>query len=142
MLTYSKRNDEKMKKSLIEKIKMYFNERKEVAFAFLFGSQALGNATKLSNVDIAVYFYPRKKGNILEYEAAVFYPTENEIWADLETSSLLVLNRVPATVAVNAIRGIALAINDWGIYLDFLTTLTSGAIDFRELIIKDFLEKG
>lgn len=135
-----------MRKSLIEGLKRYFNERQEVAFAFLFGSQGRGNATKLSDVDIAVYFYPRKKLNILEYEKAVFYPTENEIWADLEIIvhkevELLVLNRVSSTVAASAIRGIALAINDWGTYLDFMTAITSEAIDFREFIIKDFLEK-
>lgn len=42
----------------IDGLKTYFSNRTDVAFAFLFGSQAAGNATKLSDVDIAVYFYP------------------------------------------------------------------------------------
>lgn len=131
--------------SLIEKLKRYFNKRKEVAFAFLYGSQARGNATKLSDVDIAVYFYPPKRSPI-EYEEAVFYPTEDEIWADLESTlhkevELLVLNRVSATVAASAIRGITIVIRDWGLYLDFMEIVTREAEDFREMLFKDFLER-
>ncbi|MBI3600541.1 MAG: nucleotidyltransferase domain-containing protein [Nitrospinae bacterium] len=44
--------------SNIEALKHYFETRKDIAFAFLFGSQARGTATKLSDVDIAIYFYP------------------------------------------------------------------------------------
>ena len=44
---------------------------------------------------------------------------------------MLVLNRVSATVAASAIRGIPLAINDWGLYLDFMLFITSLAEDFR-----------
>ncbi len=49
----------------------------------------------------------------------------DDIWADLERIlkaevELLVLNRVSATVSASAIRGMPLAINDWGLYLDFM----------------------
>ncbi|MEM3112753.1 MAG: nucleotidyltransferase domain-containing protein, partial [Candidatus Anstonellales archaeon] len=60
----------------IETLKDYFETRKDIAFAFLFGSQARGTATKISDVDIAVYFYPEKRHPI-EYEEEVFYPTED-----------------------------------------------------------------
>ncbi|HDY67545.1 MAG TPA: nucleotidyltransferase domain-containing protein, partial [Candidatus Scalindua sp.] len=84
-------------------LKEYFKTRKYIAFAFLFGSQARGKATKLSDVDIAVYFYPEKRHPI-EYEEEVFYEGEDKIWADLERIlkrevELLVLNRVSATVS-------------------------------------------
>jgi predicted nucleotidyltransferase len=46
---------------LKRKLKKYFKERKNVAFAFLFGSHAKGSATIRSDVDIAVYFYPEKR---------------------------------------------------------------------------------
>ena len=130
---------------MIEELKTYFDGRKDIAFSFLYGSYAIGNATKLSDVDIAIYFYPEKR-HPLKYEDGTFYPTESEIWADLERFlnkevELLVLNRVSASIAASAIRGIALAINDWGIYLDFMEAVTSEAIDFREMFIKDFLER-
>lgn len=49
----------------------------------MFGSQAKARATRLSDVDIGVYFCPEKKHPI-EYEEEVFYAGEDEIWADLE----------------------------------------------------------
>ena len=130
---------------MIERLKEYFSGRKEVAFAFLYGSQAIGNATKLSDVDIAVYFYPQKKHPI-EYEEEAFYPTEDEIWSDLERIlkrevELLVLNRVSASVAASAIRGIPLVINDWSLYLDFMLIITGIAEDFAEFVIRDYQER-
>ena len=126
-------------------LRKYFKDRKDVAFAFLFGSQATGSATIRSDVDIAVYFYPEKRKPI-EVEEEVFYDGEDKIWSDLERLlnkevELLVLNRVPATVAASAIKGIPLAINDWGLYLDFMLVVTDIAEDFREFIITDYMER-
>lgn len=128
---------------MVETLKEYFSKRQDVAFAFLFGSQASGWATSLSDVDIAVYFYPKRRRPI-EYEEPVYYEKENEIWGDLERLlkkevELLVLNRVSASVAASAIRGIPLVINDWGLYLDFMDTVTREAEDFREMLFEDFL---
>jgi predicted nucleotidyltransferase len=50
-----------METNLIEKLKKYFKQRKDIAFAFLYGSQAKGGADKLSDVDVAVYFYPLER---------------------------------------------------------------------------------
>ena len=130
---------------MIERLKEYFSGRKEVAFAFLYGSQAIGNATKLSDVDIAVYFYPQKRHPI-EYEEEAFYPTEDEIWSDLERIlkrevELLVLNRVSASVAASAIRGIPLVINDWNLYLYFMLIITGIAEDFAEFVVRDYQER-
>lgn len=126
-------------------LRTYFEKGKEIAFAFLFGSQAKGTATGLSDVDIGVYFYPQKKHPI-EYEEEVFYAGEDEIWADLERIvgkevELIVLNRVPATVAASAIRGIPLLIDDWGLYLDFMQVVTREAEDFMDFVIKDYDER-
>jgi len=128
-----------------EALKEYFKDRKDVAFAFLFGSQARGSATKLSDVDIAVYFYPEKRHPI-EYEEEVFYESEDDIWAELERIlkrevELLVLNRVSATVSASAIRGIPLAINDWGLYLDFMGIVYVEGEDFMDLTINDYLQR-
>lgn len=123
----------------------YFANRGDIAFAFLFGSQASGRATKLSDVDLAVYFYPEKRRPV-QYQEEVFYNNEDAIWSDLEKLThkeveLLVLNRVSASIAASAIRGIPLAINDGGLYLDFMEAVTSEAEDFREMIFRDFLER-
>jgi predicted nucleotidyltransferase len=130
---------------MVDKLKEYFKTRDDVAFAFLFGSYAKGIANRLSDVDIAVYFYPKQRHPI-EYEEEVFYDNEDEIWADLESLlnmevELLVLNRVSASVAASAIRGIPLIINDTGLYLDFMLIVTREAEDFRRMLFKDFLER-
>ena len=129
----------------IEALKHYFENRNDVAFAFLFGSHARGTATRLSDIDIAVYFYPEKRHPI-EYEEEIFYKGEDEVCGGVEKLlkkevELLVLNRVSASVAASAIRGIPLAINDWGLYLDFMEVVTAEAEDFREMIFEDFLER-
>lgn len=131
--------------SNIKALKTYFENRKDIAFAFLFGSQAKRSATKLSDVDIAVYFYPERRHPI-EYEEEVFYEGEDEIWAEMERLlkkevELLVLNRVSSSVAASTIRGIALAINDWGLYLDFMEVITGEAEDFMDFIINDYKER-
>jgi predicted nucleotidyltransferase len=130
---------------MVEILKEYFENRKDIAFAFLYGSHAKGNATRLSDIDIAVYFYPKERHPI-EYEEEVFYDAENEIWTDLQRLlkkeiELLVLNRVSASVAASAIRGIPLAINDWGLYIDFMEIITDVAEDFMEFIINDYKER-
>lgn len=101
----------------LENFKDYFSKRTDVAFAFLYGSYANGTATKLSDVDVAVYFYPRDKRHI-EFVDETYHSNEDTIWADLERIAkmeieLLALNRAPSTVAASAIRGVPLAINDW-----------------------------
>jgi hypothetical protein len=54
---------------------------------------------------------------------------------------LLVLNRVPSTVAASAIREVPLSINDWGLYLDFMDAVTEEAEDFMNFVIDDYMEK-
>src|SRR3972149_2012905 len=129
----------------IETLKSYFSTRKDIAFAFLFGSHARGTATKLSDVDIAVYFYPKERHPV-EYEEEIFYDGEHEICFEIERIlkkevELLVLNRVSSSVAASAIRGIPLAINDWGLYLDFMLIVTAEAEDFMDFIINDYAER-
>lgn len=135
----------KFKNMNIEALKNYFKKRNEIAFAFLYGSQAKGNATRLSDVDIAVYFYPKNRHPI-EFEENIFYDVEDEILSDIarllnKEVELVVLNRVPSTVAASAIRGIPIVINDWGLYLDFMDVVTEEAEDFMNFIIKDYMER-
>ncbi|OIP41510.1 hypothetical protein AUJ95_03225 [Candidatus Desantisbacteria bacterium CG2_30_40_21] len=130
-------------KNIIEELTEYFNKKKEVAFAFLFGSYANAQARLSSDVDIAVYFYP-KHTKPIEVEELIYYDQETRIWTDLERIlkkevGLITLNRAPATISDSAIRGIPIIIKSWGIYLDFMEIITSLAIDFREMLIDDFL---
>jgi predicted nucleotidyltransferase len=134
-----------MKMELVDKLKSYFSKREDIAFVFLFGSQAKGLATPSSDIDVAVYFYPRRRRPI-EFEEPVYYEKEGEIWADIEKLlkrevELLVLNRAPATISASAIRETPIMIRDWGLYLDFMETVASEAADFRDMLIRNFLGK-
>ena len=130
---------------ILKVLREYFSSREDVAFSFLFGSYADGTATSLSDVDVAVYFYPKRRRPV-EFEEEVYYEGEDRIWADLDRLlgkevELVVLNRAPATVSASAIRGIPIAMKDRGLYLDFMEVVTSEAMDFREMLIRDFLEE-
>ena len=123
---------------IVTRLRGYFDERDEVAMAFLFGSWAKGRQRSDSDVDIAVYFRP--VGGVMEWENPdAHYESEGEIWSDLERMlgknvELLVLNRAVPTVAESALRGIPLIVRDRGLYLDFMVRITHEAMDFREWV--------
>ena len=130
---------------MLAELKDYFMKRNDVAFAFLYGSQARGTAHKHSDVDIAVYFYPGVRYPV-QYEEEVYFPGENEIWADLDRLlgkevELLVLNRAAAVICASAVRGTRLVINDWNLYLDFVEAVSLEAEDFMSMRAQDFLER-
>lgn len=89
------------KKTLVKKLNEYFRGRKDVAFAYLFGSVAKDRSHAESDVDIGVYFKPDKAA--LEYESESRYPSESAIWSDLDRivgrhTDMIVLNRAPSTL--------------------------------------------
>ncbi len=63
---------------MINKLKNYFENRQDIAFAFLYGFYAKGTENTLSDIDIAVYFYPKTRHPI-ECESNIFYEEENKI---------------------------------------------------------------
>lgn len=115
---------------MLDRLREYFTGRDDVAF--LFGSRAGGEARPDSDVDVAVYFYPKRR-RLIEFEEEVCHEGEDEI--------LVVLNRVPAAVADSAIRGKPIITKDPGLYIDFMLVVTSEVIDFREMVKRDFLER-
>jgi len=128
----------------MDALRRFFLTRSEVAMSFLFGSQARGTFTPLSDVDIAVYFQPNREHSV-EYEEAIRYGSESEIQDGCERIlnrevELLILNRATPSVAAGAVRGIPLALGDFGLYLDFLLVVGREAEDFREGLFRDFLE--
>lgn len=122
----------------IKKLIAYFEQRADVAMAFLFGSRARehGMTHARSDWDIAVYFTP--KGREMEFEDTnEKYPEEDRIWADLteilktDAIDLVVLNRAPASIADTAIRGMALTVKDHGLWVRFMLVITRLAEEYR-----------
>jgi len=130
---------------MLEKLKNYFEERDDIAFAFLFGSAARGRVRSEGDVDIAIYFEPEKE---LEWEAFnKKYEGENRIALDLERLlkkevDLVVLNRARAVVADEIMRkGTPLVIKDRGTFLDFLCIISDEAEYVREWLITSYKER-
>lgn len=117
--------------TLLKPLKTYFENRDDVAFAFLFGSAVTGRVREEGDIDIAVYFLT---GNGVEWEAlGKRWEAEARISLDLERLlkkeiDLIVLNRARATLADEIIRkGTPIIIKDTGLLLDFLCIVTDEA---------------
>lgn len=127
----------------ISLLKDYFSKRSEVSMAFVFGSYAKARAMKESDFDVAVYFKP--EGRNIEWEEEREYPSEDQIWGDVEEivgidTDLVVLNRAPSTLSFAVIQeGIPIIIKDPSLYMEFYLIISSAAEYFREFV-KDFWE--
>jgi predicted nucleotidyltransferase len=129
----------------LELLKDYFKERRDIAFAFLFGSTVKGRIHKGGDVDVAIYFTPEKD---VEWEAFnKRYEGESRIALDLERLlkrevDLVVLNRAKAILADEIIRsGEPIIIRDRGIFIDFLCIVTDEAEFMRGWLESSFKEK-
>jgi len=122
----------------------YFQNREEIAFAFLFGSRSKALDRTKSDFDIGIYFQPENPREI-EFEEIQHYPSTEKIWADLELLlkqevDLVVLNRTSASMAAEVItKGTPIIIKNRDVFLKFLLVVTSWAIDHREFV-KDYYE--
>jgi predicted nucleotidyltransferase len=121
---------------MLELLKDYFERRKDVAFAYLFGSAARGKVRKEGDIDIAIYFYPDKD---IEWEDfGKTYKGENSISLGLERLlkkevDLVVLNRAKAVLADEIVRkGTPIIIKDRGILMDFFCIVSDEAEYVRE----------
>lgn len=113
-----------MDSAVVAKLKVYFAGRDDVAFAFLFGSQAKGTARAVSDWDVGVFFSPGSETVSEEMRRAV-----EEITG--APTDLVVLNRAPAHIAWSIIRGKPLTIKQRRMYLNFLTTTSHEANDWH-----------
>jgi len=129
---------------MLETLKKYFEGRKDVAFAFLFGSAVRGRIRKEGDIDIGIYFWPEEN---LEWEAFDRrYEGEVRIALDIERMlkkevDLLVLNRAKAIIADEVIRkGIPIIVKDKGLLWRFMCIVTDEAEYVRESIIYYYRE--
>ena len=134
-----------MEKEILGALKNYFQEREDVAFAFLFGSSVKGRVRREGDIDIALYFWPESD---MEWENVTKrYEGENRIALDLEKLlkkevDLIILNRAKAILADEAIRkGKPLIVKDWGLFLEFLCLITDEAEQMREWIETSYRDR-
>lgn len=130
---------------IMKLVKDYFEEREDIAFAFLFGSAARGKTRKEGDIDIGIYFYPEKD---VEWEnISRAYQGENRIGLDLERLlkkevDLVVLNRARSVLADEIVRkGEPIIIRDRGLFMDFLCVVSDEAEYVRGWLIASYREK-
>ena len=117
------------------KLKEYFSCLPSVAMVFVFGSFAGGRQRAESDLDVAIYFYPKNKKEV-EWEEEKKYPDEEKIWLEVEKIvgrevDLMVLNRAPARLSFAVLRaGQPLIIKDKTLYFKFWLRVSAEAIDF------------
>ncbi len=130
--------------SLLGTLKNYFEERKDVAFAFLFGSAIKGKVRKEGDIDVGVYFWPENDIEWEEFEKT--YPGEARIGLDLERLlkkevDLIILNRARAILADEIVRkGIPIIIKDEWLFVNFLCLISDEAEYVREWLSSYYKE--
>jgi len=134
-----------MDNKLQQRLKDYFNQREDIAFAFLFGSVAKSKVRKEGDVDIAIYFYPEKDIEWEDFNKT--YKGESKIGLDLERLlkkevDLVVLNRTRAVLADEIVRkGKPIIIKDRGIFMDFLCIVSDEAEYMRGWLEASYQER-
>lgn len=124
----------------IKQLEKYFSGRREVLFAFLFGSRVKDTAGGISDWDIGVYFGPQEANQIEWEDTDKRYPSEDRIWDDLvdicktDNVDLVVLNRCSASIAASAIRGMPLVLRDRAVFLDFVLRVDRQAEDYHHFV--------
>jgi len=123
---------------IVKRLSEYFKGRKDIAFAYLFGSVAKGTSHSESDIDIGVYFKPRTRE--LQYESSEEYDGEDSLWSDIERitkkqTDMVVLNRAPATLFDGVFRtGILLYDDGSGLRTRLFLAVTDAAEEFRDFV--------
>ena len=134
-----------MNNKLLQLLKDYFNQRDDIAFAFLFGSAAKGKVRKEGDMDIAIYFWPEKDIEWEDFNKT--YKGETKIGLDLERLlkkevDLVILNRTRAVLADEIVRkGKPIIIKNRGIFLDFLCIVSDEAEYMRSWLETFYKER-
>lgn len=90
---------------IFTKLRRFFSRKREVEFAYLFGSLAKGKNNKLSDIDIAVYVdenIVNKKSYSFGYEASLIADLMDELHTN--DIDVVLLNRATPLLAHRVIR--------------------------------------
>ena len=122
-----------MNTEIVEKLGRFFEGRKEVQFAILFGSLAKGTANALSDVDVAVMLAPDYKDTTpYGYQATL----TAELMRELESNDVdaVILNSAPIPLKYQVLRyGKFIHIQDKEARIKFQIDTINQYDDFREM---------
>ncbi len=106
---------------LVKRLRLFFQKKKNIEMAFLFGSQAKGRAILESDIDIAIW--PSRKFKLKDMDL---------LWKELELLTrknvdVVRLNKANPSVAWAALRGIPLLIRNRKFFIDFMLNVSDEA---------------
>ena len=94
-------------KEIVTQASNYFSARKDIQFAYLFGSHAKGVATSMSDIDIAIYFLADK----FESDSRLDMLHVLSTTLNSERIDLVILNKAPITLAFKVVQNHILLID-------------------------------
>lgn len=115
-----------------EKLKAFFEDRKDVLMAFLFGSAAAGREISESDVDVAVWF---GRDYTIEEVGRLQSGIESLLHRNVD---LIVLNNARPTIAWAAMRGKLLIVRDYRLYFSKLLEISMEAEDIQDFVLDLF----
>jgi predicted nucleotidyltransferase len=115
-----------METDQLSQLSQFFENKPEIALAFLFGSQAKGYARQVSDFDIAVWF---KDNPTLRQIDQLWLEVERLVQREVD---LVVLNSARPTVAWAALRGKRLLIRDWKLFINLVLNVSTEAEDMQD----------
>lgn len=124
-----------MESDFINELESYFKKKKEVIFAYLYGSYAKGKSSESSDIDVAVYL--QDEGSKIEEK--ITHELEKILKKNVE---LLVLNRAKPLIGWMSIkRGVPIIIKDRRIWLDYFLEISWEGEDFLNFNLNTLEEK-
>jgi predicted nucleotidyltransferase len=116
-------------KDIKTKITQYFIDKKEVKFVYLFGSHAGNKATRLSDIDIALYLDEKLNSNE-RFEFRLKLISEVSTVIKTDKIDLIILNDSPLLLSFNVVHdGIIICANDEKKRIQFETKIMSFYFD-------------
>ena len=96
----------------IEKIKEILSNRKEIIFAYLFGSFAENKENPLSDIDLAIYIDQNKKpqSGVFGYRSELIVELQAAVNRDID---LVILNNITAAFAHDILKNRIFTISQW-----------------------------
>jgi len=119
------------KEALIQNVNQVLEQDSGIAFGYIFGSCADSDATKNSDVDIAVYFYQNAKRDYFESRLALYADLSRKL--KMNKIDLVILNTCKNLMLIDDIvrHGIVVLDKSPDLRFDFELKMQHRAIDFR-----------
>lgn len=131
--------EKNIKEETIEKIKALLEKRKEIIFAYIFGSYI--SEENFNDIDIGVYLRDIKDDPV-DYSISLSVDLEKKTKKEIDVK---VINSLPLSLKYHITKGLLLFTKDKTLHENFVCTVWKEYIDFKyftDLYIKELKNVG